>query len=217
MRLRLEFNIFGYQLIYKSVSLPRRSDFDIRSINNGDSGAFAYLFREYYKVLCLYAGRIIGSEESEDLVGDVFLRLYRHHEPFKDEDHIKAYLYRSVKNACLDKIKVSERAKNRHEQFVAEHGTITESYLFEITQSEVIRQLYFAINTLPEQCRKVISMAYIEGLSNPEVAEKLGVSVHTVKNQKLRGLALLRHRIPKDAYTILALYPYFHLLSNLKK
>ncbi len=59
-------------------------------------------------------------------------------------------------------------------------------------EAEVLGEVYKALQKLPEGCRKVINLSYFEGLSNQEVADRLNVSINTVKTQKLRALKMLR-------------------------
>ena len=64
--------------------------------------------------------------------------------------------------------------------------------LNEIIREEVLHEVYAAIEALPFQCRRVFKMCYVDGLSNPEIAERSNLSVHTVKNYKVRAIGLLR-------------------------
>ncbi|MNL34998.1 RNA polymerase sigma factor [compost metagenome] len=70
-------------------------------------------------------------------------------------------------------------------------------------QAEVIGELYAALNLLPERCRLIFKMGYLEGMKNHEIAEKLNISVNTIKTQKKRGLAILRSHLPPQTYYIL--------------
>jgi len=190
---------------------------NIEALNNGNRQAFNHLFLQFYPALCLFAERIVDDPaDAEDIVEDMFVKLWHKPRLFESSGHLRAFLYRCTKNACLDFIKTSRRANERNTLFSEELGYSEESYLNEIIRTEVIRDIYQAIQELPPQCSKVISMSYVDGLSNAEIAVKMGLAVKTVKNQKLRGLTLLRNRLPHDRYLLLILVPYLHLFDHVK-
>ncbi|MBS1529308.1 MAG: RNA polymerase sigma-70 factor [Bacteroidetes bacterium] len=186
--------------------------------NLDDPNAFSACFREYYAALCYFAQRMLGdASDAEDVVEELFVRLWSRQQTFADEGHLKAFLYRSTKNACLDFIKKSERSGERNTFYVSEVYENDEGYLNEIIRTEVIRELYQAIDDLPTQCNKVIKMSYVEGKTNQEIADELSLSLQTVKNHKARGLAMLKNSLPADKYQMLLLIPYLELFDLLSR
>jgi len=191
---------------------------DFSPINIGDRNNFNSIFHQYYKALCYFAERITESHnDAEDIVEELFVKLWNKQQHFESEQHLKAFLYRSTKNACLDFLKLSERANNRHTLFFMDNDQWEESYLNEIIRAEVMREIYRAIENLPKQCSKIITMSYVDGKTNQEIAQELNLSVQTIKNQKGRGLAILKGLLPLDKYQLLLLVPYLHLLSHINK
>jgi len=183
-------------------------------INIGDRNAFNQIFHHYYAPLCFFAENITGShDDAEDIVEELFVKLWNRQEQFDNDRHLKAFLYRSTKNACIDFFKAADRAGERNLFYANEQGDIEESYLHDIIRSEVIREVYQAIQDLPTQCGKVITMSYVDGLSNQEIADALDINMQTVKNHKGRGLAILKSRLPQDKFILLLLIPYIHLLE----
>src|SRR5882724_5146292 len=75
----------------------------IPALRNGDPQAFDAFFRLHYRHLCYFAAQLTGHEsESEDIVKDVFVKLWRKHEGFANPQSIKAFLYISTRNACIN-------------------------------------------------------------------------------------------------------------------
>lgn len=150
------------------------------------------LFLKYYARLCLYASNILmDSDLAEDVVSGVFMNILA--QEGKENRAIElSYLYRSVKNGCLKVI----RKESAHTKYL-NSGLLFEekSYDFHIIESELTVALLDLLETLPEGCSLILKMSYMEGLKNAEIAEKLRVSIHTVKSQKSRGLMLLRQRV----------------------
>ena len=67
--------------------------------------------------------------------------------------------------------------------------------LEELVRAEFVAELQSALNGLPEQCRKIFNMLFLEGRNNKEVAEAMNLSIHTVKAQRQRGLSILRKKL----------------------
>ena len=154
------------------------------------------LFEKYYARLCYFACRILGDEAlAEDVVQDAFLGFIERTESAPVEIHaIRSYLYRSVKNACLNKLrkgKVMEHYEANHDLSEIEE----EHALSAMIQSEIVGEIHCALKKLPEGCRMVIGLGYFEGLNNPQIADELNISVNTVKSQKQRALYLLRKEL----------------------
>jgi RNA polymerase sigma-70 factor (ECF subfamily) len=189
--------------------LLRESVFHHLTIFSSDSPAvlmsdehthIEYLFRSYYARLCFFATRMTGDAAlAEDIVQESFLNCWKTRLNFPHEQVAKSYLYRSVRNACLN--------HTRHLDVVKRHSTesnpgdaSSEPIIEEIVRAELMGEVHAAIESLPEGCRTVLKMAYFEKLRNEEIAGMLDVSVNTVKTQKMRAIRLLRMRL--DPLTI---------------
>ena len=143
------------------------------------------LFNSMYKPLCLFANKYLESlDDSKDIVQDVFVKIWENKIVFKDEHATKSYLYTSIKNKCLDKLK-SKSYKSTDflatinlEKIESEHLFLSEIV---ITETSII--IENAISTLPNKCAKIIRMS-LKGLANFEIADELDISINTVKAQK---------------------------------
>jgi len=150
------------------------------------------LFRSYHTALCYHAYTVTRDRElSADLVQEVFVRFWEHNR-HSVIDNPKAWLYRSVHNAALNAVakrNTYQRAKGRMASEEIDREKTRELILIE---SETARLLWGSVQELPTQCREVIRLGFVEGLSNREIAERLQLHVSTVKTQKQRGLSMLR-------------------------
>ncbi|WP_079643990.1 RNA polymerase sigma factor [Sphingobacterium nematocida] len=160
------------------------------------------LFRQYYGRLCVYATGILADPNAaEDVVAAVFLNIIANG---SKGDVGLAYLYRAVKNGCLKNI----RQENTHTKYLGS-GMIAvseDAYDKHIIQTELTVALSALLEELPEGCSRILKMSYVEGLKNAEIAEKLCISIHTVKSQKNRGLSLLRERVSLQYLLTLLLF-----------
>lgn len=180
----------------------------LKGISKGDENAFSQLYRLYYAPLCLYADRFVkDSAAAEDIVEEAFLKVWERRRTFTTPKHLAAFLYQSIKNACLDLIKTSARMDVRHQSFAADHYVLSETdHLTDIVRTEILVSLYYAIASLPPKVGGIIQKTFFEGKSNQEVADEMGISLQTVKNQKHRGIGLLRKRIGRDYLYLLILF-----------
>jgi len=171
--------------------------FSIEDFQNGKESAFDFLFKDLYAPLCFFAHKMIHSEmESEELVQSAFVTLWEKHTQFDSLLKIKAFLYIAVKNAALNWIK-KKNNQSKAFQYLLESDLHEEVIVEKIIYAEVLYALEDAIDNLPEKCRNVIRLSYIDEKSSKEIADLTGVSVSTVDNQRARGVKLLKKSLAK--------------------
>lgn len=165
------------------------------------------LFREYYARLCHYAFQFTGDRElARDVAQEVFVAYLAQHDQVSAHPvAIKNFLYSSARNACLNKLR-HDKVVQKFVRHQSEHPATESAAIHAIIRSEVLAAIHEALESLPEECRRIIRMGYIEGLKNKQIAELLEISINTVKTQKKRGLQLLRLRMPPEMYLLLCVY-----------
>ncbi len=163
-----------------------------------------YIFNKYYSRLCYYAFKIINNQESaKDIVQDNFLKYWHTHQNFSGEVTIKNFLYLSVKNACLNYLRHEGVEKNFAKEAELQSIIEEEKAINHLIRAEVIGEIQKAIELLPNGCKSVIKLSFMEGLKNEEIALHLGISINTVKSQKQRALQLLRLKLDLKAFLLL--------------
>jgi RNA polymerase sigma-70 factor (family 1) len=180
------------------------SDNELLSLlKDRDDAAFNQIFNQFYQSLCFFASRIVQDQyAAEDIIQDIFVKFWQRHRDFNDFASVRSFLYVSSRNACLNWLEKSQ-VKLKHQQYMVGRENIEERTILQtIIQAEVVRQIFDAVDTLPEQCRKVIRMTYEEGKKAKEIADELGITVSTVNNQKMRGLKLLRDQLSDEGLTL---------------
>jgi RNA polymerase sigma-70 factor (ECF subfamily) len=163
-------------------------------LNRDEPEAFDSLFRCYYASLCYFAERIAGSPQAaEDIVQGVFLNFYERRPHFENSAAMRSYLYRAVGNNSL---KYIERQRRRVGMVDNIPDPKTDDDLHHIAiETRVIEAVFDAIAALPEACRRIFEMSYIERLSVADICRALGVTENTVKTQRLRAKKMLRERL----------------------
>lgn len=167
----------------------------MRRLGEGDSQAYKEIFDAYYVPLRSYAFRYVGDDSiTDDFVQDAFLTVWERRKDFRALFALKHFLYVSVKNACLNYLK-HQAVEERNLSELARHleGEREEDAILE---EEVHAEVFRAVEELSGQAKEVIR-ASMEGLSNEEIAQRLEVSIHTVKTVKQRAYKVLRKRLSR--------------------
>lgn len=171
-----------------AASLPRPS-FD-------DDNAFERLFKEHFKALHAYARVMLRDDDlAEEMVQNIFLRLWERRELLNVQTSVKAYLYKMVHNDCLNYFK-HNKTKAKYENYAsyAMEGK-TNSAAHKLELGELEHHIAEALNELPLQCRTIFQMSRFEELKYKEIASHLGISVKTVENQMGKALKIMRVKL----------------------
>ena len=162
------------------------------------------LFRLNYRPLCLYALHYLQDTDlAEDMVQECFTALWEKIRQGGPITNRRAYLYMAVRNRCLDHL----RRKDIPTEFLKPYDTygIIEEDDAE-QRSAIEARLWTAIDSLPEKCRQVFLMSKRDGLKYEEIAEELGLSVNTVRNQISKALNILKDGAKKIYSFILSFF-----------
>jgi len=183
--------------------LPNKISEDLESLPQ--EKGFEQLFKTHYSRLCYFSFQIVRDKvNAEDIVQEAFFKYWNHRQEVAlngTNTAVKNFLYTTVRNASLNRIRHDKVVSNYLE--LQDPSPIDEfNIIHSIIRSEVLAELHMALNTLPESCQRISKMGYLAGMKNNEIAEKLGISVNTVKTQKKRGLQLLRLVLKPDVYTL---------------
>jgi len=165
-------------------------------IRNGDVGQFESLFRSSYVSLVRYAKTLIKDHDTaEEIVQDLFYRIWKDREKLNIESSLNGYLFRSVHNKCLHFIE-HNRVVERHAEDMAYQQTETQESPSDILNyKELQEKIASILERLPDRCGKIFTMSRFEGLKYSEIAEKLSVSVKTVEANMGRALKEFRKEL----------------------
>jgi RNA polymerase sigma-70 factor (ECF subfamily) len=166
----------------------------IAQFTRGDTEAFTAIYNAYYPTLYSFVKKFIPErEDAEDITADIFVKLWRMHANFDNIKNIEAFLYITARNACLDFLRQLKRRNEKQKELLyVLLQEPAEGILPEDIKAEVLAAILEEIEKLPRSCRNVFKMAYLEGLSNSEIAESLRINNQSVRNHKLRAVKLLR-------------------------
>jgi RNA polymerase sigma-70 factor (ECF subfamily) len=183
----------------------------LEELRLGNQVAFTMLFRKYYRDLVIFGGNFLHDKDlCEDIVQNLFLKLWTHREKLEIDSSFKSFLLRSVQNSCLDELR-HRKVVQEHENYSglmdpADHQD-TEDY---VLYSDLKSSLDEAMEKLPVVCREAFQLNRFEGMKYKEIADRLHVSERTIEVRIGRAIGLLRYYLKAFFITIIA------LLMNMK-
>jgi RNA polymerase sigma-70 factor, ECF subfamily len=185
-------------------------------IRAGDQGAFELLVRTHSLALLRFARAQLQDEsDAEDVVHDVFVRLWGDRERMGGDRSVRAYLLAAVRNRVIDKLRryklerrwtqpmPSGEEGREGNPVAAIPDPVLESDPASLAELDAAIRL--AVADLPERGRTAFLLCREEGLSYAEAAEVMGVSTGTVKTHMVRALAALRTALQPFLTLIIAL------------
>lgn len=178
---------------YQPLRIELEENELIESLLKKDQAAFEQVFKKYYKDLHGYAFSIVKEyEQAEEMVQNVFFKLWERMDQLNFSSSIAAYLYRAVHNECLNYLK-HQKVKASHQMHVSwRMKNESDSALKKVSVKELEEKLHKALNELPEQCRTIFQMSRFSEMRYREIADELKISVKTVENQMGKALKILR-------------------------
>lgn len=181
----------------------------IRGVKEGDENAFRSLYDNYYhRLFCISRQYLQDDFLAETIVSDVFFHLWETRKTLDIQISLNAYLIRMVRNFSLNYLQ-----KNYVEKEVGLNGLdiispllfLSDEYpLGRLLEKEMSEKLHEEINRLPKETRQVFILSRLEELKHEEIAERLGISVNTVKYHIKQALSILRDRLKDYQLVLLA-------------
>lgn len=183
---------------------------NILKIKNGGKEAFKLFYLDYFPIYVSFALKYLDDKyAAEDLVQDSFASLWEVRKNIDNHIAIKSYLYTTVRNKCLNRLReLAIRNKNVQSEF-------TEVFFRDnLIEEETYSIIYRAINELPDRTRQVILYG-LSGLKNNEIASQMNITVNTVTTLKKRAYKKLHDKL-KNHLALLLIFAIFYLLTFYK-
>lgn len=198
--------MWRYQIarLYERMSKQVLSNYQqlILDASEGDESAFAHIFYEYSPALLSFAKKLSYSPiEAEEIIQNVFLRVWLHRDKLPGIENLKSWLYKFVVNEGLSYIKkrvARDRATLQFQNTVISADNDIEKI---VDLNELKRIVAEAVESLSEQRKKVFNLSRGEGLSIDEISEQLNLSPSTVKNTLVAALKVIRNYLSTYGYS----------------
>ena len=157
---------------------------------------FEKLYKRFQPSLVSYAYYITkNTEESVELVNDVFLSVWDKRNRLKLDESLKTYLYTAVKNRSINYVKKLKLDTIYKERLDAMSEFEADQSLLEKEHHDLVQQI---MNDLPPKCKQVFAMSRIDQLSNREIASLLDISIKTVEAQITKALKIFKKKLSDE-------------------
>lgn len=186
----------------------------VRYAASGDATAFAALFRSYKDKLYGFLLKATGAPEmAEDIIQDIFLRLWKNREKLPAIVHFEGYIYQMARNQVINSLKRMAKETFILEELVKTCEAVRTDAEDRLNVHEVNRHLHSALEKLTPRQKLVYTLSRDKGLKHEEIARSLGISPSTVNNHLIEALRLIRQQLSArpEAIALLA----FCLLENI--
>ena len=164
----------------------------VKQIKEGDSDTFGSLFNKYCQSLINFSRRIVNdTETAENIIQDVFLKVWENRGRLDPNLSIKSYLYTIARNMSLKHQRHQTVVRDSEETVRGLHSSVkTPDEVLD--ESEMASSIRLAIDSLPEKCGIIFKMNRFDGLTYREISEILEISIKTVENQMSIALKKLK-------------------------
>ncbi len=177
------------------MSLEGQEQILWQQIQQGQRSALESLFRTYYTPLVRFVhSKVQDADAAEDLVQEVFYKLWNQRDSLQINTSLKAYLYTVSKNLSLNEIQKKKRHAELN-QVYTEKQEQQDPGMSEDEASVWEERIREVVESLPPRCREVFELSRFEGLTYQEIAEELHISPKTVENQMGKALSVLREKL----------------------
>lgn len=169
----------------------------LEEIKKGNVSPFQNIFQEYYPMLCNFAERyVLEIEIAEDVVQDIYVRLWENRENLIITAGIKAYLFQSVRNSCINYLK-HDKVHKKYESHI-KHVFSDNFYSDALEEEEIAFHIHQATQNLPAKCREIFEMSRLDGKSHDEISLEMGITKKTINNQLWKALKLVREYLMEN-------------------
>jgi RNA polymerase sigma-19 factor, ECF subfamily len=185
-----------YSTGYQTLRMEVKDSGKLHLLADKGQDAFEQVFKSNFKSLHAYAYTIIKDDiMAEEIVQNVFCRLWEKKDKIDIQTSLAAYLYRSVYHESLNYLK-HLKVRSAYNSYAQSHNKNTSDHAEKkILLGDLENNLNKALSELPEQCRTIFQMSRFEELKYQEIADKLGLSIKTIENQMGKALKLLRLKL----------------------
>tara|TARA_R110002073_G_scaffold295704_1_gene461630 strand:+ start:11011 stop:11610 length:600 start_codon:yes stop_codon:yes gene_type:complete len=166
----------------------------IIGLKKGNVKAYSFLVNCYNHKLCVYANSLINDNAlAEDIVQNVYIKIWKKRHYLKPDFSMKSFLYKSVYNEYIDQYRKNRSVTELEKKYIEALDYIVEEddtfleRLYALVQKE--------IQNLPPKCKNIFILSKHEGLSNVEISEYLNVSIKTVEAHITKGFSIIREKV----------------------
>ena len=182
----------------------------ISALQNGDLKAFDKLFADYGKRLYYFAfGYLKSKEDAEELVQEVFLKIWKNRDNLNPDLSFKAYLFKIAYHFILEFFEKSNRQRDYQHQLLEESIEFTDETSERLDYQLQLEKVERLIEKLPSRQKEILLKRKKEGIPVKEIADQLGISPKTVENHLTEAIKNLKNGLGKEDISVLLFFFFF--------
>jgi RNA polymerase sigma-70 factor (ECF subfamily) len=169
------------------------SDEFIKDFTAGNAEAYNAVYNKYFSVIFAFCMKLVRrADEAEDIATDTFIKLYQLHRELRSHANIKAFLYRTSRNACIDYFRYIKRKEEA--RLTVERVWYDEDYVLLNDELDGMYHnvLKAAIDRLPKRQKEVIEKLYLEEIDHKTTASQMDIKIEALYVLRSRAVSLLR-------------------------
>ena len=178
----------------------------VKRLQKGDLHAFDELYRKYSKKLLFFTlGYISSNEDAEDIIQEVFLKVWKNHNQLKEHLSFNSYVFTIAYNAIKKYYRKKGIEKKHFELFLDNHKSIDNDTISKVEYNDLTSRVEKIVNTFPDRRKEVFQLSRESHLSNQEIADKLSITKKTVENHITTSLKVLRKKLKMHLFFLVCL------------
>lgn len=167
----------------------------IQALKSGNTDAYTFLVDEYHQKLCVYAFNLSHDHSNaEDIVQNVFVRVWQKRDNLKDDISLQSFLYKLVYNEFIDLYRKKKSAIALEKKYIEALDLVISDHDDNSVLERLISLVKDEIQNLPPKCKQTFLLSKQEGLTNIEIADYLNVSIKTVEAQITKAFSIIRKK-----------------------
>ena len=180
-----------------SLTYKKNPDIDIIGrIKSGDRSALKVLFDKYYASLTRFGFLYVKDKDiAEEIVQEFFVHFWIKRESLSINNSIKSYLYRSVRNKCLNYNRDTKKNLSIESELELIDTLGFSENVYEVDYDELKEMIEDSIESLPQKCKDIFKLSRMQQLTYKQISDKLNISQKTVENQIGIALKKLRKKL----------------------
>jgi len=171
-----------------------KNSFLAQQLKDGNFKAYTFLMETYYQKLCGYAYVLTKDHDmAEDIVQEVFTKVWFNKKKINPKFSIKNYLFKSVYNEFIDQHRKNKRVIYLEKKYLESMDLVVEKETEDF--DELIKLMNAEIDKLPRKCKEIFLLNKREGLTQMEIAEYLNIAPKTIEGHMTRAFKVLSEKL----------------------
>ncbi len=184
-------------------------------LRNNDENAFTAIYERYHKGLYVIACKYLKEQElAKDAVQNIFLKLWEYRSLRNINISLRNYLFTMLKNHVLNEIRNNVTAMEKIYTISQTCEEANDEFISKMEEQDLMQQVYKAIERLPEQKKTVCMYKLRDNLSNKDIADKMHISIPTVKTHYAQAIRFLKNYFHKNKLFVLLFSIYSNLFNS---